>query len=110
MPVVTVLAEPHPDAAGLVSAVADAVAQALGLGDGDVIATFVSAGPTAVSGSAAAAVAWPVVTIHGSDRGTAKMDAARAATEASVRSWMSAHAVEHEGVWSEWLTSTPAVA
>jgi hypothetical protein len=106
MPIVTILAEPHPDAATLVRDVADAVAHALGLDDGDVIATFVLAGRSAVSGSGAAA-GWPVVSIHGGDRGQAKMDAARAAAESVVRSWLATTALEHGGVWTEWLTPMP---
>src|SRR5689334_20359271 len=98
MPIVTVLAEPHPDAATLVHDVADAVAHALGLGDGDVIATFVPAGVSAASGSAAETAGWPVVSIHGGDRGHAKMEAARAAAEAAVRSWLGKAALERGGV------------
>ena len=107
MPIVTILAEPHPDAATLVHDVAGAVAHALGLGDGDVIATFVPAGVSAASGSAGAAAGWPVVSIHGGDRGQAKMDAARAAAESAVRSWLGTTALEHGGVWTEWLTPMP---
>ena len=110
MPVLTVHAEPVADVAGLLSALADAVADALELGDGDVIATFVPAGPTVVSGSREPASTWPVVTIHGRDRGAAKMEAARAAAEASVRSSLRAAEVEHGGVWVEWVTPAPVVA
>lgn len=110
MPIITILIETPSDPAGLLSSVSDAVAIALGLADGQVIATLVPAGPTVVSGSSALASPWPIVTIHGADRGNAKMEAALSAAEVSVRSWLSGHDIEFEGVWVQWLTPTPAPA
>jgi hypothetical protein len=109
MPVVTVVAAPHPAAGALVIAIAGAVATALDLDAGDVIATHIPSGVSAVSGADAASAvsAWPVVSIHGSDRGRERMDAARAAAEAAVRTWCTDHEEPCEGVWTQWLLPMP---
>jgi len=109
MPVITVVAAPHDRVGELLVAVADGVADALALGHGDVIVTLVPSGPSATSGSTGAASVsrWPIVTIHGSDRGSAKMNAARASAEAAVRDWSRENDVECEGVWTQWLTPLP---
>lgn len=120
MPLVTVTAPPHPERQHLLSAVADAVAQALALGDGDVLAAFVAASAVVASGAspdrsapdgsapgAAPTGAWPIVSIHGGDRGVEAVDAACAAAESAVRDWAHRNAIELEGVWTEWLTPRP---
>ncbi|MFF2486035.1 hypothetical protein ACFVSU_06525 [Microbacterium sp. NPDC058062] len=109
MPVVTITAAPHPHVGGLLLAVADAIASALELGDGDVIATHVASGESATSGADAAASVsvWPIVSIHGSDRGREKIEAARAAAETAVREWAQSEGAQCEGVWTQWLTSLP---
>jgi hypothetical protein len=109
MPVVTVTAAPDDRAGALLIAVADGVAAALDLGPGDVIATLVpsSLSATSGSGSAASVSRWPLVSIHGSDRGSEKMEAARDAAESAVRAWSNENGVECEGVWTQWLTPLP---
>lgn len=109
MPVVTVTASPHVRIGDLLVRVADAVADALALTAGDVIATLVPSGPSAASGDRAAASAsrWPLVSIHGSDRGSERMEAARAAAETAVTTWSRENDVECEGVWTQWLTPLP---
>ncbi|MFF2371226.1 hypothetical protein [Agromyces sp. NPDC058110] len=120
MPLVTVTAPTHPAQYRLLSAVADAVAQALALGDGDVLATWVAASAVVASGAsperrapegsapdAAPAGAWPIVSLHGGDRGPVAVDAACAAAEQAVRDWAHRNAIELEGVWTEWLTPRP---
>lgn len=109
MPVVTILAPPHPSVDALLLAVADAIADALDLADGDVIVTHVASGASAVSGADAAVPAsgWPLVSIHGSDRGRERMDAARSEAEAAVRAWCAGNDVECEGVWTQWLLPMP---
>ncbi|SFR71339.1 hypothetical protein SAMN05428970_1165 [Agromyces sp. CF514] len=115
MPLVTVTAPPHPESQHLLGAVADAVAQALALGDGDVLAAFVAASAVVASGApshgsapdAAPTSAWPIVSIHGGDRGVEAVDAACAAAESAVRDWGHRNAIEFEGVWTEWLTPRP---
>lgn len=110
MPVVTVTAAPHPHIGALLSAVADGVAAALSLGAGDVIATHIVSGASVVSGAdaVASASAWPLVSIHGSDRGREKMESARSAAETAVRHWAERQGVECEGVWTQCLTPLPA--
>lgn len=109
MPVVTLAAPPHPHVGGLLVQLADAVAVALALDAGDVIAVHVPTGVSATSGAvvAAPASAWSLVSIHGSDRGREKMEATRAAAEASVRGWCDRNDVDCEGVWTQWLTPLP---
>jgi hypothetical protein len=113
MPVLLVAAPPHPDAPALVAGVADAVAHALGLGDGDVIAAHVPTGVQAVSGGASTAP-WATVTIHGGDRGAESVLLARAAAEGAVLAWAeligagpNAPRPVLGGVWVSWVPSTP---
>ena len=107
MPVVTVLATPHRDSRALLAAVADAVAAALGLGEGDVLATLVPAGETVQSGTAGPVPLWPVVTVQGSARERSMMEAARSSAEAAVRTWAVDRGVVIGGVWTQWLTPMP---
>ena len=107
MPVVTVLAAPHRDTRGLLSVVADAVADTLGLGEGDVIATFDASGETVQSGTAGPVPHWPVVTVQGSAREQSMMEAARSSAEAAVRAWAVDHEVAIGGVWTQWLVPVP---
>lgn len=109
MPVVTVTVAPHERIDALVVAVADAVADALSLGAGGVIATFVPSGASATSGRGAAASVsgWPIVSIHGTDRGSERMGHARTAAEAAVREWCAQNGQDIEGVWTQWLTPLP---
>lgn len=110
MPVVSVHAPASAAVGELLITLADSISAALGLGAGDVIATHIPTGASAVSGAEAAAsvTSWPIVSIHGSDRGREKMDAARAVSETVVRQWCERHAVLFEGVWTQWLTPMPA--
>lgn len=105
MPVVSVTA-PAPADAALLRAVADAVAAELELGPGDVIATLVVTGETVASGGAAAHP-WPIVTIHGSDRGAARMRTARAAAESATIQWAASVGLALGGVWTEWVPPGP---
>jgi len=108
MPVVTLVAAVHPEMPALLDELADAVARTLGLGRGDVIVTHVPAAAMAVNGiGAAGELTWPIVTLHGSDRGRDRMEAARAAAAASVRSWAERTGTAVEGVWTQWLTPMP---
>lgn len=109
MPVVTVVAPAHVAVAELVAAVAASVADVLSLGPGDVIAMHVPSGAVAASGGDTAAP-WPVVTIHGSDRGSEMMDRACVASADAVRTWADAHGVMTGGVWSQWSLPRPAPA
>lgn len=100
MPVVTVALPRH--SPELLGAVADALARALGLGDGDVIVSHVETSAPVASGRAPTGW-WPVVTVHGSDRGELTAPA-RAAVETAVRNWADAGGVPLGGVWVTWLT------
>jgi hypothetical protein len=106
MPVVTVLVAPHPQVGALLVHIADAIAAALDLGAGDVIATHVATGLSAKSGSvdADASSAWPLVSIHGSGRGAEATHAARTAAEGAVLAWCTQYGIACEGVWTEWLS------
>lgn len=108
MPVVTVALAPHARIESLLRSVADAVAFALALGDGDVIASHIPLGTTVSSGGdGALAPRWVIVSIQGSDRGADATAAARAAAEASVREWALAERENLEGVWTQWIPPTP---
>lgn len=100
MPVVTITASPHPAERELLSGVADAVAGALGLGEGDVIALAVATRAMVASGQGDAD--WMLVSIHGSDRGDDAASAAREAAGAATADWNRRHGVER-GVWCEWV-------
>lgn len=104
MPVVIVSFPRHPLAHALLGDVADSLAAALALGDGDVLVSQVETTGLTASGSGPVAAWWPVVSIHGSDRGSDLAAAGRAAVEAAVRSWAARTGVELGGVWSEWIT------
>lgn len=106
MPVVLVAAPPHPETPALLVAVADAIAGALELAAGDVIATHVPTAAQAASGGAAIDP-WPVVTIHGGDRGAALTEAARAAAEGAVLGWAEIVGVALGGAWISWVPSAP---
>ncbi|KQO96996.1 hypothetical protein [Leifsonia sp. Leaf264] len=106
MPVITITVGDHPALTELLTSVADSVARALELSDGDVIATSVPASTFVASGGAIL-TGWPVVSIHGSDRGEAASRAARAAAAGAVADWASAHSIEFEGVWTEWVPPHP---
>jgi len=111
MPVVTVAAPAHAATHELLLNVADAVADALGLGPGDVIAMATPVHAVVASGcrTDAAGSPWALVSIHGSDRGAELMRSARAAAEKATRDWSRRHAVSGEddgyleGVWCEWV-------
>jgi len=104
MPVVTVSFPRHPAAHALLGDVADSLAAALGLGDGDVLASQVETVSLTASGTGATDDWWPIVSIHGGDRGVERHEAARHAAEAAVRTWAAREAVTLGGVWSEWIT------
>ena len=106
MPVITVIAPP-PLGTLLLGRIADAVADALGLDAGDVLVTHLPSGATVASGIPGESDPWPVVTLHGSDRGAERMDAARAAAEREVREWASETGLRLGGVWTEWVLPAP---
>lgn len=103
MPVVTVAAPSVGEAEveTLLGKVAGAVAAALDLGDGDVLAVHEPTGPTVASGGVRAAP-WIVLTIHGSGRGEAERVAATRAEDA-VRAWAADAGVPLGGVWASWI-------
>ncbi|WP_337002299.1 MULTISPECIES: hypothetical protein [unclassified Microbacterium] len=111
MPVITVATAPHPAERELLVAIADAAADALGLAAGDVIAMTMPVRTTVANGqsSDAAAGAWMLVSIHGSDRGADGTRRACDAVRAAAADWSRRHAAEREndadleGVWCEWL-------
>ncbi|HWR86447.1 MAG TPA: hypothetical protein VN200_10670 [Rhodoglobus sp.] len=103
MPVVTVGAPAHPRIPELLTAVADAIADALSLGAGDVLAVHVPAGAIAASGDGILDDGWwPVMTIHGGDRGASPSAAAREAADRAVRGWAEAAGRPLQGVWVTW--------
>lgn len=108
MPVVTVTAPPPADAV-LLRAVADAIAGALDLGPGDVIAILVRADAVALSGGEDAD-AWPVVAIHGAGRGADRTARTRAAAERAVAEWAASAGLALGGVWTEWVPPDPGSA
>jgi len=110
MPVVMVTAAEHPAGVDLLGGVADAIAGALGLGDGDVIAMGAAPSAVAVSGRGGrggAGRGWIVVSIRGSDRGPVATRAARAAAQSAAADWGMRHDVAVEGVWTEWIPPEP---
>ncbi len=104
MPVVTVSFPRHPAAHALLRDVADALATALELGAGDVLVSHIETAGLTASGTGASPDWWPIVSVHGSDRGRAVHELARAAAESAVRSWAAREEVALGGVWSEWIT------
>jgi len=111
MPVVTVASREHPRSRELLLAIADAVAGALELGAGQVIALAIPAPVTVASGDDPTAPAtgaggptagWAVVTVHGSDRGEAATTRACDAAVRAAADWSRNTGIEFEGVWCEW--------
>lgn len=107
MPVVTVTLPPDAATPALLREVADAIANALGLGPGAVLAMTVAAGPVVGSGGTAAGTTWPLVSIHGSDRGDDPVTRARRAAEAAIHRWAEREGRDLGGVWSEWIVPQP---
>jgi hypothetical protein len=107
MPVVSVFVPAALAAGSLLSEVADAVADGLDLGAGDVISVLVPTGATAVSGVSSDAAPWIIVTIQGSHRRSEKMAQAREAAEAAVRFWAGRNGIDIGGVWTQWQTPVP---
>jgi hypothetical protein len=107
MPVVTVVAPAHIGGRELLAGVADAVAGALDLGPADVIAMCVPASQAVVNGGGSPDGEWPLVSIHGTDRGLDATAAARDAATRAVADWGRTHAIAIEGVWCEWLLPQP---
>lgn len=111
MPVVTIAAPAHAASPELLRDVADAVARALDLGPGDVIAMATPVHAVVASGGrpGVGGAPWALVSIHGSDRGAEPMRNARAAAEEAARDWSRRHAASGEadgyleGVWCEWV-------
>lgn len=105
MPVITVATPPHEAERDLLADVADAVADALELAPGDVIAMSIPVRTTVVNGATADAAAqpWVVISIHGSDRGAERMRRACEAAERAAADWSRRRDAAQEGVWSEWL-------
>ncbi|WP_341935790.1 hypothetical protein MRBLWO14_001461 [Microbacterium sp. LWO14-1.2] len=104
MPVITVAVLPHSAERGLLRAVADAVAAALGLGSGDVIAMTIPVRASATSGTPTDHTddPWMLVSIHGSDRGEEPMREAREAARLAAADWSRTNGGE-QGVWCEWV-------
>ena len=107
MPVVSVAVPTHPQIGTILTEVADAVADALGLGVGDVITVHTPTSASVTNGETQveAPAAWHIITIQGSDRGSEPMRRALAAAEASVREWCRSCGIRCEGVWTQWLMS-----
>jgi hypothetical protein len=105
MPVITVASAPHPEERDLLLSVADAVADALTLSPGDVIAMSTPVRETVANGHSADAAAepWVLISIHGSDRGADAVTRARDAAREAAADWSRRHGVAQEGVWCEWL-------
>lgn len=105
MPVVTVAVAPHAEERDLLTRLADAIADALELATGDVIAMSVPVRETVSSGAApdAVSVPWVLISIHGSDRGAEKTRRACEAARIAAADWSRRHGVGQEGEWCEWL-------
>lgn len=109
MPVITIATVPHPAEHELLRGVADAVADALSLAPGDVIAMSIPVRTTVANGATTDAEAkpWALISIHGSDRGAANMERASAAARRAAADWSGPQAAgggaDLEGVWCEWL-------
>lgn len=105
MPLITVVAPTHPEELDLLKEIADAVAQTLDLADGDVIATTLPLRAFAVNGRAGGTAGhpWTLISIHGSDRETEKVQRARDAARSAAADWNRRHHVDSGGVWCEWL-------
>jgi len=103
MPVVTITTRPHSKRAQLLAAVADAVAEAIGLGPGDVIAMSLDASASIGSGGATPRGDWLIISIHGSNRGADATAAARTAAARAAADWGRENRIDIEGVWSEWI-------
>lgn len=101
MPVIQLFAPEAGDVTALLAELADGVARALGLGSGDVIATFVPVRATVASGGSADA--WPVVSFRGSQRAAEATAAAVASAEGAVRAWAASAGIPLGGVWVEWV-------
>lgn len=109
MPVLTIATVPHTAERDLLQSVADAVAGALELAPGDVIAMSIPVRTTVTNGARtdAEATPWALISIHGSDRGAeSTARACRAARHAAAdwsRRQVENGGVDLEGVWCEWL-------
>ena len=103
MPVVIVSAPRHDAAPALLTAVADAVADALGLAAGDVLASQVETSGIVSNHGATPEGAWPIVSIHGGDRGEEAQSRALTQAETAVRAWADGVGFVLGGVWSEWI-------
>lgn len=109
MPVVTIATAPHAEEREVLQLVADAVADALRLAPGDVIAMSIPVRTTVTNGASADAAPnpWALISIHGSDRGEEQIERACAAAKQAAADWSRRQVedggAELEGVWCEWL-------
>lgn len=103
MPLVTITTRPHLKRTQLLAAVADAVAEAIEVGPGDVIAMSLDASASIGSGGATPQGDWLIISIHGSDRGDDATTAARAAATRAAADWGRENLIDIGGVWSEWI-------
>ncbi|WP_136055392.1 hypothetical protein [Microbacterium sp. K24] len=109
MPVITIATIPHAAERELLQGVADAVADALELAPGDVIAMSIPVRTTVTNGATTDADAdpWALISIHGSDRGAEKTGRACEAARRAAADWsrrqVADGGVDLEGVWCEWL-------
>ncbi|PDQ35999.1 MAG: hypothetical protein B5766_02310 [Candidatus Lumbricidophila eiseniae] len=103
MPLVTIVLRPHSAEKELLTAVANAVAQALALGIGEVIAIATPVSGIVASGGVPPVGQWLIATVHGSDRGEEEMRTGLTELERAIRDWATDNNVVMEGVWTEWV-------
>lgn len=105
MPVVTVAAPPHPAYRALLCGVADAIADALGLEPGGVIALGTPVTDTVANHprSDAPEPHWILISIHGSDRGIDLTGDAREFAKRAAADWARTHGSVEGEVWCEWV-------
>lgn len=95
----------------LVEHVAEVVAAALALAAGDVIAVAIPTGAVAVNGTESEATGcWPLVSVHGRDRGSVAQSLALESATDAVTDWATSAGLTVLGVSTEWiLPETPGV-
>src|SRR6218665_2696331 len=103
MPLVTIVLRPHSAEKELLTAVANAVAQALALGIGEVIAIATPVSGIVASGGVSPVGQWLLPTPTGSDRGAEEEWIGLTELERAIRDWATDNNVVMEGVWTEWV-------
>lgn len=102
MPVVSVLAPPLPQRRALLSGIADGIAEALALGEGDVVVLAQESVACVVSGGDDAA--WVRIEVSGSARGEVATATALQHAEQAVQAWAEHTQQRIDGVWATWST------